>query len=1032
MSCKSIRIDKRFIEENDNIEWLQSLFDKSFDGVQRPDVRDLVRKEDEYEFWALYDEDLGYVGATNWVKVMPHVTFGLWIATVPEVRGKGYGRELVKLTRDVMKANKQVFIALIEDPDDEDCDNREYRQKREEFYVENGYYISDFKYDLYGVSMKLISLNGTVEKDVADQAYEKAKKYINHESDLNESFGNRLKRDAIEKDKETEIAKTTRRTFKLQEFCRHIEETLVSSGFKKLETSTSDAIRKHIPKSFAMSKEDATEEDFGGVFFTILVNMSFMIRIDVWSKYRFADHRDNIMSRWATITFASPDSSGSSSMHLMYKSKEAKAKLERIFDGCEEGGYAHNPESQHQFVLDSVLLNAFSRIIEASSKNSNDVSYSEMQLPFNLTRIQLRTKVGNDEMHKCLDNALRLSEGFGARVKGHDLTSSTMNDLAHMSQGFAHAVKQAGIKAGWKYEGYEEDSVSKRTMNPGSFKLISWKDCDFYSLDFCIGAYEENFIDDYVNSDPRAYLSVEINPDLDSKARSFMIGLKYFVPNGGWPRTTQRLGSEFDEDLKSLPGATRTEWPETLGYKHGVRYELDLDYDLIPAITNILSYFRETFIGTDEMNAQDGLRCRGARAFWNEHFDRIAKRLVSTTNEGFGAKVAKQAANADVSDTVAEMTSYDWPCSVGHHVKVKRSNDSFKNAWMNLMITRSKRYGEKVMVTGYTPGEILNVDDYMCKYEDEKGNTVYQAAITYKDVEDESSLIMHNYMQSTPKNGRMHYYELYPYKDNVGFCKITDTLIEIPGKGEKIGPSAGFKCIISATMKGSGYIQRFIFANYNGKGPKTITCDKTNLRITLKYENPNMTESITESFSQNVKEKAIENRETEKAKAIKKMSFSPDSIMEWSCSNFLSDDGKHSKWSSVLQWLCNGKVSNYRRIPTADLDEYDGHDINVYEPVLSYDITYVGHEKDPYYTDSTSQRSLSLILTYYNDNSLTHQHRMVLSTLPLDDNMVGEWHAATFGNLKTRTKIHKALCKLLYDACMKEKWLKNRVIKHLK
>lgn len=118
-------------------EALRQLYETAFPaGEQIPydDLTVLLDKMD-IDYTAYYDEDM-LVGLTM-VLSLPRYNWGWYFAVREELRGQGYGQEiLTALLEKYRKGNP--FIIDIESPQQADAPNPEQRRRRHAFYRRNG------------------------------------------------------------------------------------------------------------------------------------------------------------------------------------------------------------------------------------------------------------------------------------------------------------------------------------------------------------------------------------------------------------------------------------------------------------------------------------------------------------------------------------------------------------------------------------------------------------------------------------------------------------------------------------------------------------------------------------------------------------------------------------------------------------------------------------------------------------------------------------------------------------------------------
>ena len=119
-----------------NDEQIKQLYQTAFPENEQIPWDDLVRLigEMNLDFTAYYEEGI-FIGFTI---VFPYEPFNWYwyFAVRPELRGQGKGQQI--LTTLLEKYKGQTCVMDMESPRQE-CDNKEQRQRRHEFYLRNGF-----------------------------------------------------------------------------------------------------------------------------------------------------------------------------------------------------------------------------------------------------------------------------------------------------------------------------------------------------------------------------------------------------------------------------------------------------------------------------------------------------------------------------------------------------------------------------------------------------------------------------------------------------------------------------------------------------------------------------------------------------------------------------------------------------------------------------------------------------------------------------------------------------------------------------
>lgn len=116
---------------------LRRLYGTAFpveEQIPYDDLIYLLTKMD-IDYTAYYDDDT-FVGLTM-VLHLPRYNWGWYFAVRKELRGKGYGQEILTAVLNKYHTERP-FIIDIESPWQADAPNSEQRQRRHAFYVRNG------------------------------------------------------------------------------------------------------------------------------------------------------------------------------------------------------------------------------------------------------------------------------------------------------------------------------------------------------------------------------------------------------------------------------------------------------------------------------------------------------------------------------------------------------------------------------------------------------------------------------------------------------------------------------------------------------------------------------------------------------------------------------------------------------------------------------------------------------------------------------------------------------------------------------
>ena len=127
---------KRLTSANACDEEIRSLYESAFPEEEQIPYEDLLQLVDRMNLdFTAYYKGADFVGFTI---VYPRDTFNwFWYFAVrEELRGKGYGQQILSLLIEKYKGCSNILD--MESPD-QDCDNAEQRRRRSAFYMRNGF-----------------------------------------------------------------------------------------------------------------------------------------------------------------------------------------------------------------------------------------------------------------------------------------------------------------------------------------------------------------------------------------------------------------------------------------------------------------------------------------------------------------------------------------------------------------------------------------------------------------------------------------------------------------------------------------------------------------------------------------------------------------------------------------------------------------------------------------------------------------------------------------------------------------------------
>ena len=130
-------IQKQITTENANDGQLKQLYETAFPKEEQIPWDDLVRliSEMHLDFTAYYEGE-EFIGFTI-IYPRPSFSWFWYFAVCPELRGQGYGQQILNLV--IGHYRWQSLVMDIESTRQESADNREIRRRRHAFYLRNGF-----------------------------------------------------------------------------------------------------------------------------------------------------------------------------------------------------------------------------------------------------------------------------------------------------------------------------------------------------------------------------------------------------------------------------------------------------------------------------------------------------------------------------------------------------------------------------------------------------------------------------------------------------------------------------------------------------------------------------------------------------------------------------------------------------------------------------------------------------------------------------------------------------------------------------
>ena len=145
-------------------ESVKTLYDSSFPDEERIPYGNLERTFGNGGELVAFSDDGTFVGFSYSFE-HDGVVFLVYIATVPESRGKGYGKEMLDRVRS-MKGGKVVFLVLEGSDSDDPSD---MRNRRRNFYLRNGCTDTGFRVLSDDVYFDSMFVQGSCPQDTVDR-----------------------------------------------------------------------------------------------------------------------------------------------------------------------------------------------------------------------------------------------------------------------------------------------------------------------------------------------------------------------------------------------------------------------------------------------------------------------------------------------------------------------------------------------------------------------------------------------------------------------------------------------------------------------------------------------------------------------------------------------------------------------------------------------------------------------------------------------------------------------------------------------
>jgi GNAT superfamily N-acetyltransferase len=174
---------QKITRESKDLDAVQDLYFAAFPESEQAPMEFLLQKSEDdcVRFNAYYDEGV-FVGLSYTI-TREDLTYLLYMAVNGSIRSKGYGTQILSCIKEFRPDNR---IILNIDPTDESAANNEERIRRRNFYIRNGYSLSNIVIEMNGNTFDVLSSGACT----ADEFRALFKKYLG--ADLFDYYGTKI------------------------------------------------------------------------------------------------------------------------------------------------------------------------------------------------------------------------------------------------------------------------------------------------------------------------------------------------------------------------------------------------------------------------------------------------------------------------------------------------------------------------------------------------------------------------------------------------------------------------------------------------------------------------------------------------------------------------------------------------------------------------------------------------------------------------------------------------------------------------